>query len=310
MEKKRGQHYVWRYYLTSWTNDTGNLFCLRKNKIFPVNPRNIGKARDFYRLRDLDYKEISTIEKAFIMDYWPKEIQQLNRNWVNMFTEVFRIKNHLEKVGKMNAEAESELDVFINNSAEDFHSRIEDAAFPHLNSLKVGNMEFYKNEDDRFNFIFFLCMQYFRTNKMKNNVLRSFEEGSIPISPILIENVWSVLYFIFATNMYLTLAAKDEKFKLMFLRNASHVPIITGDQPVINTHADYSIYDETSEFELYYPISPSISLLITSSNKYNGNQSVCEITEDEVNRYNTLIFKASEEQVYANNEAILQRFVT
>jgi len=26
MEKKRGQHYVWRYYLTSWTDDSENSF--------------------------------------------------------------------------------------------------------------------------------------------------------------------------------------------------------------------------------------------------------------------------------------------
>lgn len=26
MEKKRGQHYVWTYYLTSWTDDLENSF--------------------------------------------------------------------------------------------------------------------------------------------------------------------------------------------------------------------------------------------------------------------------------------------
>ncbi|OJE50302.1 hypothetical protein BAQ49_23060 [Bacillus proteolyticus] len=26
MEKKRGQHYVWTYYLTSWIDDSENLF--------------------------------------------------------------------------------------------------------------------------------------------------------------------------------------------------------------------------------------------------------------------------------------------
>lgn len=62
-EKKRGQHYVWRYYLTSWADDSGTLFCLRDNHIFLTNPKNVAKARDFYRLRELSQHEIAIIER-------------------------------------------------------------------------------------------------------------------------------------------------------------------------------------------------------------------------------------------------------
>ncbi|GED13740.1 DUF4238 domain-containing protein [Aneurinibacillus migulanus] len=308
MEKKRGQHYVWRYYLTSWTDDSGNLFCLRNNKLFPVNPKNIAKARDFYRLRNISRHEISIIEQGFIMDYWTEEIQQINKNWINMFTSVFRQKELLEHAGKWDDEKELKLDLIMNNLVEDFHSEIEEATLPYLDSLKSGNIDFLKSENGKFDFMFFLCLQYFRTNMIKNNVLKSFASGSLPISPTLIQNIWSVLYFILATNLAIALSSSST-FRVLMLRNISPVPFITGDQPVINTFADYSVYEEAKELELYYPLSPSLALLITNSNNHNSDQSIFDVQENGVTMYNNLIFNASDEQIYANDVTVLQSFI-
>ncbi|PGX57074.1 hypothetical protein COE12_03515 [Bacillus anthracis] len=307
MEKKRGQHYVWRYYLTSWTDDSEKLFCLRNDNLFPVNPKKIAKARDFYRLRDLSQDEIAIIEQGFINGYHTEGIQKVNREWINVFTSIFRVKEDLEKKGKWDEEKEAELDVHMNNHVEDFHSRIEDLALPYLDSLKNINLDFLDNEISKFDFIFFLCLQYFRTNMMKNNILKSFESGSVPIPPTLIENVWSVLYFIFATNLAVTISSSNS-LRFLILKNNSTIPFITGDQPVINTQANYSVYEETKEFELYYPLTPSLALLITDSNNYNEIQSIFEVQEDEVKLYNDLIFNASYEQIFANNETVLQSF--
>lgn len=307
MKKKRGQHYVWRYYLTSWTDNSGNLFCLRDNKIFQVNPKNIAKARDFYRLRNLSLHEISIIEQGFIKNYWTKEIQQINKNWIKMFTDIFRQKELLEQEGKWDEEKESELDVIMNNLVEDVHTQIEITASPHLNSLKSGNVDFLKSSNGKFEFMFFLCLQYVRTSMMRNNILKSFAAGPIPVSPTHIENVWSVLYFILATNLAVTLST-SRTFRVVMLRNISPLPFITGDQPVINTLVDYSILEEANELELYYPISPTLALLITDSDKRNSVQSIFDVQEDEVTNYNKLIANASDEQIYANDESVLKSF--
>ncbi|EJR53758.1 DUF4238 domain-containing protein [Bacillus sp. FSL W8-0519] len=307
MEKKRGQHYVWRYYLTSWTDDSEKLSCLRNNNLFPANPKKIAKARDFYRLRDLSQDEIAIIEQGFINGYHTEEIQKINREWINVFTSIFRDKKVLEQKGEWDDKKEAELDVHMNNLVEDFHSRIEDLALPYLDSLKNSNLDFLDSEISKFDFMFFLCLQYFRTNMMKNNILKSFESGSVPIPSTFIENVWSVLYFIFATNLAVTLSSSNS-FRFLMLKNNSTIPFITGDQPVINTHANYSVYEETKEFELYYPLTPSLALLITDSNNYNENQSIFEVQENEVTLYNNLIFNASYEQIFANNETVLKSF--
>ncbi|WP_419879616.1 DUF4238 domain-containing protein [Brevibacillus centrosporus] len=143
---------------------------------------------------------------------------------------------------------------------------------------------------------------------IKNNVLKSFASGPIPINPTLIENVWSVLYFVFATNLAISLSSNKD-FRLLLLKNNSALPFITGDQPVINTQANYSVYEETKEFELYYPLSPSLALLITNSKTRNSNQSTYAVQESEVTMYNNLIYKASDEQLYASDENVLNSFV-
>ncbi|WP_419879615.1 hypothetical protein [Brevibacillus centrosporus] len=120
---------------------------MRENKVFPVNPKKIAKARDFYRIRNLSPHEISIIEQGFIKDFWTKDIQELNKNWITVFTKAFRIKAELERRGQWNEQKESELDVLLNNLAEDFHNKIEDLALPYLNFLKNGNTDFVNNDE-------------------------------------------------------------------------------------------------------------------------------------------------------------------
>ncbi|PLS17658.1 hypothetical protein CVD28_11565 [Bacillus sp. M6-12] len=304
MKKKRGQHYIWRYYLTSWSDDSGYLFCLRNNKVFRVLPKNIGKARDFYRLRNLSPLEISIIEQGFIKNYWTQEIQQINKNWIKLFTDIFRQKEILEQQGKWDEQQEEKLDVIMNNLVEDVHCQIEETALPYLDSLKSGNIDFLKSSHAKFEFMFFLCLQYVRTSMMKNNILKSFAAGPLPVSPSQIENVWSVLYFILATNLAMTLST-SRTLRVVMLKNISSLPFITGDQPIINTLVDYSVYEEAKEFELYYPISPELALLISN----NTNQSIIEVKEEEVTKYNNLIVNASDEQIYSNDESILNSLV-
>ncbi len=121
--------------------------------------------------------------------------------------------------------------------------------------------------------MFFLSLQYFRTIMMKNNVLKSFAAGPVSIGPNIIKNVWIVLYYILATNLAVTLSL-NSNFHFRILRNISPISFITGDQPVTNTLAGYSVYEEEAKkLELYYPLNSSLALLITNSNNRNSNES-------------------------------------
>ena len=54
---------------------------------------------------------------------------------------------------------------------------------------------------------------------------------------------------------------------------------ISSNKPVINIHADY--ISCTQQFELFYPISPSLALVITKQSKY-PDRDITLIDNDEI----------------------------
>lgn len=143
---------------------------------------------------------------------------------------------------------------------------------------------------------------------MKNNVVKVVKSGQRPMPPTFVQNIWSVLYFILATNLAFSLSSNSTSRTLLLI-NTSSVPFITGDQPVINTLADYSVYEEAKELEVYYPLSQTLALLIPELNNPKGYQSALDVQESEVTFYNDLIFKASYEQIYGNDATVVQRYI-
>ena len=81
----RGQHYVWRHYLESWTQDNGRVYCMRNGRVFPTNPINIMKQRDFYKLIPFANEDTQCFE------YWLNNICEPAMRGVNGRTfEIFK----------------------------------------------------------------------------------------------------------------------------------------------------------------------------------------------------------------------------
>jgi len=85
--KIRGQHYVWRYYLQAWADGAGVIHCLRDGRVFPVQPKDVAKERDFYRLKSLTQEDIAFIER-FSIKPAPPHLQKLHRNLIAAFTKI------------------------------------------------------------------------------------------------------------------------------------------------------------------------------------------------------------------------------
>jgi len=62
-----------------------------------------------------------------------------------------------------------------------------------------------------------------------------------------------------------------------------------------------------TDTEFYYPISPSIALLITSDPAYRAVDSVL-ITVKEVEEYNRAMYEMSYEQIYARSKVYLEKY--
>ena len=87
---------------------------------------------------------------------------------------------------------------------------------------------------------------------MKMNVLEATRE----FDSVKTENIWNVLSHIYATKMGRNIFVKDE-YHLVLMENKTDLPLITGDQPVVNTYAvGKPLTEHATDLEFYYPISP------------------------------------------------------
>jgi len=86
------------------------------------------------------------------------------------------------------------------------------------------------------------------------------------------------LVHILATNVGRTLFAERKRHTIMLLDNATNVPFITADQPVINIAAGPKDTTPPVKFELYYPLSATKAMLLLepSSDFLPGDSSVSE----------------------------------
>lgn len=297
---KKKQHYVWRHYLSPWAKND-QVFCLSAGKVFLTNLMNVANENYFYKLKELSAKDIDLIKKLLI-ERTPKLLQDLNTNWIRIFSIMYDFKSLYEKSGRSDPEFERELQKQIVNLEEDLHTRIEQSAIPLLEMIYQEDSSFYDDDDRKAIFNYFIAVQYFRTNKIKKNITGQ----ALGLPQIDLSRIWNVASHIFATNLGMSLYREKELFKGILIRNHTAVPFITGDQPVINTYAKY---DEKTiltheQLELYYPVRPDLALLITRRPDHYQNR-ILDIGLEEVSSFNRQIKDASDTQIYANQEKIL-----
>ena len=299
--KKEKQHYVWQHYLQQWTTDD-KIWCLRNNTIFPSGLLGVANKRFFYRLNELTEQDISLLTQLFINDMHPL-LQDLNKNWITIFTAVSNLRKLAEKTRQIE-NIQKEIDVLTFNFEEDIHAKIEASAIPILDKLYLQDLSFLDG-DDFYTFNSFLCTQYFRTNTMK----QSFLSNPINFPGVDAARIWNVSSHMLATNLAFGIVRERINHKYVLLLNNSEVGFITSDQPVINTFAEPKNRKplEHNQFEMFYPLTPKLALLISLKDKYSNKQKY-EITQDEAVWYNVLIFDNSNEQIYSQNESGLLRY--
>jgi len=152
--KIRGQHYVWRYYLQAWADGAGVIHCLRDGRIFPVQPKDIAKERDFYRLKSLAQEDIAFIE-LFAIKLAPAHLQKLHRNLITAFSKITRLNDAANSSLPEGHEVRQALDIAVNNAEELLHSGIEQSAQKYLDALRKGDASFFPDDRDRKRPIFY-----------------------------------------------------------------------------------------------------------------------------------------------------------
>lgn len=300
LKKKKRHHYVWRKYLSAWVDDE-RLYCLMGDKIFQSGLMGIAQERYFYKLKELTEEELEFLKRLIERDNRPL-ICKLNQGWIGFFNKIYEIKRIIDERGISHPDIDGMLDVLIHNYEEDFHSKIESDSIKFLEKMYNKDLSFYYDEDELIEFLFFICQQYFRTQNISNNACKTL----CSYKDFNIDAMWTILRHTSATALGFSLYEDRAKYQLVLLENVSTIPFVTGDQPIINTHAIGLRLDEApKELEFYYPLTPLLALLLTDNADLKGEITI-SADEKDVIKYNKYIYSMSGKQVYASQRAPLE----
>ncbi|WP_323950233.1 DUF4238 domain-containing protein [Aeromonas caviae] len=301
MTIKRRHHYVWRKYLKAWAQ--GDLiWCLRNNNIFKSNLMGIAQERDFYKLNELSEADIDFI-KRYIKSIPDQNLRNLCQGWAINFiasSELIRSIRAKYPEGE-NEEIDKEVDRLIYNTEEDLHSEIEISSIHTIEKLIARREDVFDNRNDYVKFIHYICTQYTRTNSMKQKAILSIP-NTLPVD---MSKVWNIFSHIIATSVGLSIIREEGQWSVVTLINQSSTPFITTDQPVINTFAAFDHQpEENHELELYYPLSPTIAILLTKKTSQGEREVIIDNQQADV--YNSSMVSLACEQIFSSSKAELE----
>lgn len=284
IQKTIHQHYVWRYYLKPWTTNK-RIQCKMNGRTFPAGLMTIGQQKYFYKLHEIKQKHLDFL-KQFLDTNKIKDKKQLKREnkFIKLFYKPFSILKLLNKIHFISNEKYDEI---LTDTEEHLYCKIENSGKKFLQQLNSQNISFFNNEKERITFLYFLAEQYFRTSKLKNEVLASASY----YNDINTDDVWPIIRHVFADRLARNMYKRNNGIKLLI--NSTTKNFITCDQPVMNI-AD----NKQLGLCLYYPISPKTAIVIEENTTNLLN--TYEITNDtEIDFYNTKVKNNYEKQMYA-----------
>lgn len=297
--KKRKHHYVWEHYLGAWAVD-GQIWCRRVQNCFLVSTENVAHRRDFYRLKEMSEIDVAIVERLIFR--MGEHARESARRWIPCFRAFHLMQRDWEASGRTNRDFETRLDVAINNMEEELHASVENRAVPILAALLRGNLDTLENSEAFADFARFIATQYMRTPIRARHTIEALA-GTTP--SFNVDVAWGLLRTIFADNIGAALYVQRKTMRITLLE-AHGAQLITGDQPIVNTRAAHkSDHLPPSELELYYFISPEFALLMDWGDG-SGVKERRTLSADEVDAYNRLLNRASEEQTYARTEGALR----
>lgn len=163
------------------------------------------------------------------------------------------------------------------------------------------DFSFLDDEAIAMEFFHAIAEQYCRTKKIKEGTNNAVMELKNP--NIRGHNVWILIRHSLAFKMGLSLFYN--KYQVCLLENFDG-NFITTDQPVINIHADCG-NKIPEDFELFYPISPSLALIISKQEKY-PDRTILIVDDAEVMSWNERMAELSYNQLFSDKKSILESY--
>ena len=297
----RKQHHVWKSYLEAWATNK-LIYCLQEGRVFRPNLTGVAAQRDFHKLQPLNPSDIRAIK--ILIGASPPSSRRVHENFIQMLSTAANMKADTPSYMIGDKDFENFLDEQIINCEEQFQGRIETAAKPILDAIKLRDLSFYFNDKQCMRFLHYMCLQYFRTRAIKERVLDRVIDTAI----FDVGKCWNVLRHIFAANVGATLFLERKNRKLLLLENVTEIPFITGDQPIINLCCKATIAEAPDLLVLYYPLTPQLALILEECDMECGFD--LKVSANDVTKLNRAILSASFLQVFGNTECALTSLIS
>ena len=254
--------------------------------------------RDFYMLASFSVSDMEFMEKWLRTNESP--LQESHR-WLFQRLAYVAAANELIQISSQTSPEEKVFArALVIEIEEKLHSVIERESMPFLSELRKKRTDFLRDDENAIVFFHFLGHQYFRTKRIRNAIGDALSDLQPDQDFGRLRNV---LCYCFATNLGASLFADRSGFDLVFLTDSTNLGFITGDQPVVNimgTANDIA----PEELALYYPRTPSVSLLLSPREYELCSTSVPKEIVEELNEW---IVWSSSEFLVANSKSLLQK---
>jgi hypothetical protein len=295
-------HHTPSFYLRAWATDN-RIWWSGYGKIRWSELTVVGGENYFHRLQklsDADKFHLEEMAKRFAYG------SEANRRLIDAFIRPHLVRDRLSSLdpareisGESVVDHLRKLDLIISNGVEDYHTHIENGFRPYLALMLKDDVTFFDDDQRAAEFLHGLMLQFTRTKGPREIIA----EDPGPFENI--RGVWIILHLMMAVTVGASFYLDRKKYKIVLIDNHTTLPFITGDQPIVNIHADLATRRPPEQMELYYPLSPIKSMLyLERSNPLYEDRH--EVTLEEAYRFNQLIAQNSYRRLFAESEDSLK----
>ena len=301
-QRKRSHHFVPQRYLSAWT-DGGRLYCKQGDRVFSTGTPGVAAENMLYQLRYMSREDVLFLREKIIENIKIPTLKRHALGWLELFMEAQSILQSAGSIDDLPQSLRENLIALEEGFEEEIHTKNEHDAYYSLDSLRKGDFSFFEDLEKVLSFCLFLGFQYFRTRLR----VVQFAETLENFSNLNVSAVWSVLRIIFGWSLgaNMLIMFENKSWKLELLHAASGSEFITSDQPIINL-ASENQDGALSKLHIFFPVSPDTAVMIDCNSDEPGIFER-EITSDEVDKLNRILFTQSYQQVYACSEDVLSK---
>lgn len=302
------QHYVWRKYLRAWCSQgtEDSIYATFKEGMRTIHTSlmNVGQQKHFYKIYELSSEELELMRR--MIESAPLKLKgfaSLLMIPYQSFAEIISICRSTPQVKEINPELESLIREIEINTFEQVEGLIESFGTELIECTCIDDVIKIEESGEIQKALLYFFVQFVRTKNMYSRIMAGFEDEQGRKFKTFCEHAFPFVSLFYALELcYKTV---NSQWHIIFVKNETAIPFITGDQPIFN----FAYNEENDEgLELYYPISPKSALVLCVDCDI-PRYSTIDADEGYVITHNDAMWDNSDIQVFANNSDILQEII-